>query len=152
MTSAFVNRSMALLCVAVLAAEACSEPGPAATGAAPVGGPLAALLRSSTDLGPASEVNAGMVVSLRRRDRPQELLSWAGRHGLRVDWFPGDDWAMIHGAAPTLAQAFAVAVHDYRGPDGRHKLRIARITSSAPKDDNEQSAMTNNGPVVRHRR
>ncbi|SDP29407.1 kumamolisin [Nakamurella panacisegetis] len=84
-----------------------------------MGGPLAALLLSSTDLGPAVDANVGAVVSLHRRDRPQVLSAWAGQHGVSVDWHPGDDWASIHGSAAALAQAFRVPVHDYRAHDGQ---------------------------------
>ena len=148
-----LTRAGALVCIAVMAmaTAACSRPGPAATGAAPVGEPLAALLGSSTDLGPADDAIAGTVVSLRRRDRPQALLSWAGQHGLRVDWQPGDDWAMIRAAAPTLAQAFAVQVRDYRASDGQRFYATGQpipVPRGAARDVSQVGRILNYRPAA----
>jgi kumamolisin len=84
-----------------------------------VGGPLALLLASSTDLGPASGDHTQLTVALRNYARPEALMRWANRRGLSVQWRPADNWAIVEGAARDIAGAFAVDVHDYRSRRGQ---------------------------------
>jgi kumamolisin len=84
-----------------------------------VGGPLALLLASSTDLGPSRDDSAQLTVTLPDGARPGSLIEWAGARGIRVRWRPGDDWAIAEGAAQDVASAFDVPVHDYRGRKGQ---------------------------------
>ena len=60
-----------------------------------------------------------MTAELRSDNRPAALIDWAAHRGLSVRWRPGDSWAVITGAAPALASALDVAVHDYRGRTGQ---------------------------------
>ena len=46
-------------------------------------------------------------------------MGWASSRGLSVRWRPGEEWAIVEGAAPDVADAFGVAVHDYRGRRGQ---------------------------------
>ncbi|MEO3758690.1 S53 family peptidase [Mycobacterium sp. B14F4] len=84
-----------------------------------IGGPIAALLADSTELGPSRSADAQLTVTLPAVARPATLLGWAEDQGLRVRWRPGDGWAVVEGRAADLARAFAVPVHDYRGPRGQ---------------------------------
>jgi kumamolisin len=86
---------------------------------AAIGGPLALLLASSTDLGPSRDDSAQLTVTLADGARPDALIAWAGVHGIRVRWRPGDDWAIVEGAAQDVAAAFEVPVNDYRGRKGQ---------------------------------
>jgi kumamolisin len=88
-------------------------------GAAVVGGPLARLLASSTDLGPSRADHAQLTVALRDSTRPGELIGWARNQGLSVRWRPGDGWAIVEGAPRDVASALGVVVHDYRGRRGQ---------------------------------
>jgi kumamolisin len=36
-----------------------------------------------------------------------------------VRWQPGEEWAIVEGAPPDVAEAFDVPVHDYRGMQGQ---------------------------------
>ena len=45
-------------------------------------------------------------------------MRWASRSGLAVRWHDGEDWAIVEGDAPAVAEAFDVSVHDYRGRQG----------------------------------
>jgi kumamolisin len=84
-----------------------------------IGGPLALLLASSTDLGPSRDDSAQVTVTLPDGARPDKLIEWAGTQGIRVRWRPGDAWAIVEGAAQQVAAAFEVPVNDYRGRKGQ---------------------------------
>lgn len=84
-----------------------------------IGGPYAALLGSSTDLGPARDEHVQLTVALRASARPDELIGWAQGRGLAVRWRTDDSWAIVGGSAPAVAEAFGVAVNDYRGRRGQ---------------------------------
>jgi len=84
-----------------------------------IGGPLALLLASSTDLGPSRDDSAQLTVTLPHAARPQTLIEWASAHGIGVRWRPGDEWAIVEGAAQDVATAFDVPVNDYRGRKGQ---------------------------------
>jgi kumamolisin len=86
---------------------------------AAIGGPLALLLASSTDLGPSRDDSAQLTVTLADGARPDALMEWAGAQGIRVRWRPGDEWAIVEGAAQDVAAAFEVPVNDYRGRKGQ---------------------------------
>ena len=82
-------------------------------------GPFASLLASSTDLGPSRAGDAQLTVTLPSLARPEDLMGWATTRGLWVRWRPGDEWAIVEGAAGDVARAFEVSVHDYRGRKGQ---------------------------------
>ena len=84
-----------------------------------IGGPYAALLDASSDLGPARDSTVQVTVALRGDSRPEQLLRWGRENGLTVQWDPGDEWAFVQGPAPAVARALAVDVHDYRGTHGQ---------------------------------
>ena len=84
-----------------------------------IGGPLALLLASSTDLGPSREGGAQLTVALADSARPATLIEWARAHRISVRWRPGDTWAVVEGAAQDVATAFNVPVNDYRGRKGQ---------------------------------
>src|SRR6202165_2743047 len=84
-----------------------------------IGGPLALLLASSTDLGPSRDHSAQLTVTLSDSAHPETLIEWARAHGMGVRWRHGDDWAVVEGAAPVVATAFDVSVNDYRGRKGQ---------------------------------
>lgn len=84
-----------------------------------IGGPLALLLASSTDLGLSRDGSAQVTAALRDSARPAALTEWASAHRLRVRWRPADTWAVIEGAAQDMAAAFEVPVNDYRGRKGQ---------------------------------
>ena len=90
-----------------------------AAGSDRIGGPYAALLDGSTDLGPARGGHAQLTVALHKADRPGQLIGWAQGHGLAVRWRPEDRWAIIDGTPVAVADAFDVDVHDYRGRRGQ---------------------------------
>ena len=102
--------------VAVVVSGHHSEPS---SHAAAIGGPYANLLASSTDLGPSRLDRAQLTVGLRGSARPDPLLQWAQGKGLAVRWQPGEEWAIVEGAPPNVAEAFDVPVHDYRGMQGQ---------------------------------
>jgi kumamolisin len=83
-----------------------------------IGGPLALLLASSTDLGPSRDVGAQLTVTLSDGAHAESLTEWARAHRMWVRWRPGDRWAVVEGAAQDVATAFAVPVNDYRGRKG----------------------------------
>jgi kumamolisin len=103
--------------VAVLASDQRSEPIPNPTAA--IDGPYANLLASSTDLGPSRLEHAQLTVGLRGPARPEPLMTWAASKRLAVRWQPGEQWAVVEGAPPDVAEAFDVPVHDYRGMQGQ---------------------------------
>ncbi len=88
-------------------------------GSGAIAGPYSYLLASSTDLGPSRDRNAQLTVALRDRTRPRDVFDWADGRDLSVRWHPGDDWAVVEGAAQDLGAAFDVDVHDYRGMRGQ---------------------------------
>lgn len=113
--------SAVLLMVILLAQTqpANSFGGQQASRSADATGPLAWLLHSSVDLGPAHNQRVSTVVALRARTRPTQLLAWAARAGLQVSWQPGADWSEVSGTVRSIAAAFGVSVHDYRGRQGQ---------------------------------
>lgn len=84
-----------------------------------IGGPYAALLASSRDLGPSHRAHTQLTVALRGTARPAALMRWAADRGLDVRWQPGADWAIVEGDARTISEAFDAPVHDYRGRVGQ---------------------------------
>jgi kumamolisin len=82
-------------------------------------GPYSYLLASSTDLGPSHRTDTQVTAALRGAARPEALFGWADDNGLAVRWKPGEDWAIVEGAAEEVASAFGVEVHDYRGMRGQ---------------------------------
>jgi kumamolisin len=84
-----------------------------------IGGPLALLLASSTDLGPSHDGSAQLTATLPDSSRPETLIQWARAHGMSVRWRPGDEWAIVEGAAQDVATAFGVPLNDYRGRKGQ---------------------------------
>ncbi len=92
---------------------------PVAHDSAVITGPYASLLAASRDLGPSHAGDAQLTVTLPAATRPASLIGWADTHRLAVRWRPGQQWAIVHGGAQDLAQAFDVPVHDYRGRMGQ---------------------------------
>jgi kumamolisin len=84
-----------------------------------IGGPLALLLASSTDLGPSRDGGVQLTVALPDSARPRTLIEWASAHRMSVRWRQGDTWAVVEGAAQDVATAFDVPVNDYRGRKGQ---------------------------------
>lgn len=105
---------MMVMAVVLVAADRVSPPRPFNY----IAGPYARLLAQFVDLGPARSERVQLTVELRGPTRPVALMSWAGDHGLSVQWRDGDPWASVAGAPRRVAGALDVAVHDYRGKDG----------------------------------
>ena len=85
-----------------------------------IGGPLALLLASSTDLGPSRDDSAQLTVTLPDSGRPADADRMGKRHtASRVRWRPDDAWAVVEGAAQDRGTAFDVPVNDYRGRKGQ---------------------------------
>jgi kumamolisin len=112
-------RLLAILAAAVLVVVAGIRAASVSDNPAVIGGPLALLLASSTDLGPSRDHSAQLTVTLPDSAHPETLIEWARAHGMGVRWRPGDDWAVVEGAAPVVATAFDVPVNDYRGRKGQ---------------------------------
>ena len=115
---ASIAAASAVLCVSAVALVARGDDR-IPTGAETVGGPYAALLASSADLGSSRGSHAQLTAALHTSAHPQALISWADRRGLTVRWRPGDSWAVIEGAPAAVANGLGVDVHDYRGPRGQ---------------------------------
>jgi kumamolisin len=105
--------------VLVLASDLGAVPSRDGTDSDVIPGPYSYLLASSTDLGPSHHRDAQLTVALHRGERPRAVFLWAAQQQLSVRWRPGDDWAVLEGAAENLAAAFGVQVHDYRGMRGQ---------------------------------
>lgn len=101
--------------------------------AAVIDGPYARLLTESADLGPATSGSAQVTVALQRRSEPVQLAAWARSHGLAVRWRDGEDWAVVHGAPPAMADAFTIPLHDYRIRDGADAGRVFYASSQQPE-------------------
>ncbi len=84
-----------------------------------IGGPVAWLLASSTDLGPTRVPEVRLTVELRSTNRPVELTEWAHSHGLTLRWRGGDPWASLEGPPAALSDALEVQLHDFRGRLGQ---------------------------------
>ena len=92
-----------------------SSPSPAGR----IDGPYAALLTSSTDLGPARGDHVQLTAALHDARRPERLLQWSTENGLSVRWRDGDTWAVVEGPPAAVSAAFHVDVHDYLGRRGQ---------------------------------
>lgn len=103
----------------VLAAASGPSVWPVARGATVITGPYASLLAASTDLGASRAGSVQLTLTLDRPARPDTLIGWAERHQLGVRWRPGEDWAIVTGAARDVSTALDVPVHDYRGRQGQ---------------------------------
>jgi kumamolisin len=113
------RRFSALVATSALAVASCLAAGCAPAGSAVIGGPFAALLADSTELGPSHAGDAQLTVTLPSSAHPDALMGWASAHDLWVRWRPGDEWAVVEGAADDVARAFDVPVNDYRAPKGQ---------------------------------
>lgn len=109
-----------------------------------IGGPYAALLGASRDLGPSHRGDVQVTVALRGPQRPQALVRWADDHELGVLWQPGADWAIVQGEATAISQAFDVPVHDYRGRQGQ----IFYASASQPAAPSAAGDVTDVGRVL----
>lgn len=112
-------KAAVLIAALLVVSAAASGPWRSAGGASIIGGPYAALLMASTNLGPSRAGDVQLTVTLRDAARPSALIDWAETHRLAVRWRPGDDFAFVAGAAQPIADAFGVPVHDYRGRQGQ---------------------------------
>jgi len=112
-------RLLAVVAACVLVLATALRVAPESQGPAVIGGPLASLLASSTDLGPSRHGDAQLTVTLVDAIRPAGLIGWATARDLSVRWRPGDEWAIVEGAAQDVARAFEAPVHDYRGRKGQ---------------------------------
>ena len=83
-----------------------------------ISGPYARLIAESVDLGPARSDRVQLTTALNRPARPVELTDWASDHGLSVRWRDGEPWAIVEGAPDAVADAFGVAIHNYRARRG----------------------------------
>lgn len=83
-----------------------------------IGGPYGRLLAESADLGPARSDRVQFTAALSRPARPVQLTDWAIAHAMSVRWHEGDSWAIVEGAPDAVANAFGIAVHDYRARRG----------------------------------
>ncbi|MBU3749440.1 MAG: peptidase S53 [Mycobacterium sp.] len=85
-----------------------------------IGGPYAALLASSTDLGSSRGPLVRLTAALHRAGRPALLQHWADGRSLTVRWREGDAWAVLEGSPAAVSEALGVDVHDYRGRRGQN--------------------------------
>ncbi|HET9566058.1 MAG TPA: S53 family peptidase [Mycobacterium sp.] len=113
------RRLPALITASTLVVASGLTAGCASTNSADITGPFASLLASSTDLGPSRSGDAQLTLTLSGSARPAELMEWANARQLSLRWRPGDEWAIVEGAAGDVARAFEVSVHDYRGRKGQ---------------------------------
>ena len=95
------------------------RPGPRRDGGEVIVGPYSYLLGSSTDLGPSHNSHVQLTMALHGDGHPAAVFDWARGRDLAVRWRPGHDWAVVEGAADSVADAFDVEVHDYRGRRGQ---------------------------------
>lgn len=98
-----------------------------------IGGPYARLLAESTDLGPARTDPVQLTAALNGPAEPVRLGEWAAAHGLTVRWRDGDPWAIIEGRPQAVADAFGVAVHDYRTRGGPDPDRVFYASPQQPE-------------------
>jgi kumamolisin len=117
-TARSVRRALVLAATPGLLA-ACAHDGQPPGHPNLIGGPLGNLLAASTDLGPARDDRVELTVALHDSRRPQNLIVWAKSRRLSVHWRSGDDFAYLAGTPRDVADAFGVAVHDYRSRDGQ---------------------------------
>ena len=68
-----------------------------------IGGPYAALLDASSDLGPARDSTVQVTVALHGDSRPERLLGWGRENGPTGALGPGDEWAFVEGPPPSPA-------------------------------------------------
>lgn len=115
-----VTRLLSVVVAVAASLPVCDwRPPPAYAAPNVITGPMASLLASSTDLGPAQTSRVQLTVALRDHIPPDALMRWTARQGLSVRWRSGDDWAIVAGPPTEVAAAFGVAVHDYRGRRGQ---------------------------------
>ena len=128
-----VFRAAALIGAAALALGLVAADRPATSVRADlIGGPYARMLAESTDLGPAHPQPVQLTAALRRPATPAHLTDWAKEHGLSVRWRDGDAWAIVEGQAGAVADAFEVAVHDYRADRGPDAGRVFYASPQQP--------------------
>ena len=77
-------RLLAILAAAVLVVVAGIRAASMSDNPAVIGGPLALLLASSTDLGPSRDHSAQLTVTLSDSAHPETLIEWARAHGMGV--------------------------------------------------------------------
>jgi kumamolisin len=117
--------------IAVLAFAAIGCPQPP-FGGAPVRGAYARMLGKSTDLGAARDDLVRITAALHEPARPSNLEAWARARNLSVHWQDGDDWAVIEGAATSVAKAFGIAVRNYRTLRGPEPGRVFYASPEQP--------------------
>jgi kumamolisin len=110
---------MAVISAAITAAAVVLDDQHRPTSAERIGGPYAALLSASADLGPARRESVQVTAALHNDSRPQSLIDFAEAHGLTVGWRAGDSWATLQGPADSIAGALGVEVNNYRGTRGQ---------------------------------
>ena len=113
------RRLPALVAGSALIIASAMTAGCAPHSSAVITGPFASMLTSSANLGPSRAGDAQLTVTLPSSARPDDLMDWAGERNLGVRWRPGDEWAIVEGAAGDVARAFDVPVNDYRGRKGQ---------------------------------
>jgi len=109
-----------------------ADQSPAAMPANLIGGPFARLLAESTDLGPTDAPEVQITAELNRPAEPVRLIDWSADRGLSVRWRAGDPWAIVEGRPRAVADAFGVAVHDYRAGRGPEPGRVFYASPQQP--------------------
>lgn len=95
-------------------------------------GPYARLLSESIDLGPARSDPVQLTAELHQRAEPVHLIEWARSQHLSVRWRDGDSWAIIEGGPGAIADAFGVAVREYRTRDETGRTRVFAASPQQP--------------------
>lgn len=136
------RRLLILVAAAVLVLSSDQSARFSHDGPAVIGGPYALLLASSTDLGASHTDRVQLTAALLGSTPPEGLIGWATRHRLSVRWRFGDAWAIVAGAPSEVANAFAVAVHDYRGVKGQVFYASPQQPAVPPPVRGEVSALS----------
>ncbi|HYZ56117.1 MAG TPA: S53 family peptidase [Streptosporangiaceae bacterium] len=90
------------------------------------------LLARADDLGPSRAATANVLVALRTARRPQALLGWAARCGLRATWFTGQPTALLAGSPVVLGRALRTRIDDFRLPGNPGTFYASRRAGSIP--------------------
>lgn len=127
-----------VLCSVLVALALSPAPSPSRSttvAANTIGGPYAALLAASADLGPADGRRAQVTAALNGTSTPRRLLRWARDNHLEVRWRSGQNYAFVQGPPQALARALDVEVHNYRG-------RLGQVFYASPQQPQVPAAVS----------
>jgi kumamolisin len=124
-SAGFVAAAATLAAALIAPVNAAAVPAPVQQLSAPRW--WAAFLAHSRDLGPATSLNASVILDLRSPAAPSAVGRWAAAHRLGLHFYADGAVAVLEGSGAALGKALGVRVLEFRSPAGDKFVAARRL-------------------------